>query len=234
MDTLRGYCRELQIAACVGYPELERRTQDGAADAHANAACSCCNPSELRSVYNSSIFLSDSGEILANYRKTHLWHLLEKAFFAAGACTPEALRVFEYKGVKMGINICYDVEFAEPSRLLALEGCQLLLVPTALAKGEVHETVPLKVVPTRAVDNHVWIAYSNHVGPSYKDSNFCGLSALIGPDGEDLARAQADSTELLVAELIPGDYAKRFETTPLLLDRRAELFHNISRQVEWK
>jgi predicted amidohydrolase len=74
--------------------------------------------------------------------------------------------------------VCSDIEFPENSRALTLEGAQLILVPTALAKGELHETVPLKVVPTRAVDNHVWIAYANHVGPSYKDKSFCGLSSV--------------------------------------------------------
>lgn len=105
-----------------------------------------------------------------------------------------------------------DIEFSEPSRILSLCGAELLLVPTALSVGGVHETVPLKVVPTRAADNHVrekernkaqcqqrvtalytnrachsacplssliqvWIAYSNHVGPSLTGAPFCGLSS---------------------------------------------------------
>ena len=126
-----------------------------------------------------------------------------------------------------------DIEFAENSRVLALEGCQLLLVPTALAKGELHETVPLKVVPTRATDNHCWIAYSNVIGPSYKDASFCGLSAIIGPDGADIKRAGDKDTVLLIADLIPSDYAAKFETTPLLVDRRAELYHTLAMPIQW-
>lgn len=106
-------------------------------------------------------------------------------------------------------------------------------MPTALALGEQHVTIPLRVCPTRAVDNHVWLAYSNVIGPSYKEAEFCGLSAIIGPDGVDLERATEQETTLLVHDLIPSDYAHRFETTPLLVDRRAEMFHALTRTIRW-
>lgn len=81
------------------------------------------------------------------------WEVVEKSVFTAGP--EDALRVCNYRGVRVGINICYDIELPECSRVLALDGCQLLLVPTALAKGIKHELVPTKVVNCRAIDNHV-------------------------------------------------------------------------------
>jgi hypothetical protein len=59
-------------------------------------------------------------------------------------------------------------------------------------------------------------------------------SGIIGPDGVDLERASESGTTLLMHDLVPSDYASRFETTPLLVDRRAELFHTLAKPMEWK
>jgi len=228
------WCRALQIAVCFGYAER-------------------CG----EVVFNSAALLDEAGAVVLNYRKCHLWMGGEKSIFApAVAPATDSLRVvtLEPHGVRVGINICYDVELPETSRVLALQGAQLLLVPTALARGQVHETVPLVVLPTRALDSHLFVAYSNLVGRSHPGAtlDFCGLSAIIGPDGVALRRmgdvlpgsgqehsptaaaavtaAQAERSEtlpggdIIVADLLPHLYAKRFETTPLLVDRRPELY----------
>jgi predicted amidohydrolase len=106
-------------------------------------------------VYNSAILIGERGDTLLNYRKTHLWMDVEKSIYAVGDGGGPGVVRLDPHDVRVGIAICYDCEFSEPCRVLALEGAQLILIPTALAKGEVHETVPLTVVPTRAVDNHV-------------------------------------------------------------------------------
>jgi len=208
-------------------------------------------------LYNSALLISEDGEILHNYRKIQLWMSTEKSIFTPGDAS--SLRTCLVGGVRVGINICYDIEFPELSRVLALQGVQLLLVPTALARGQVHEVVPKLVVPTRAADNHIWIAYANLVGRSCSSSSLemCGLSGVIGPDGVDLSRANdssshptldidtatntagceyrkdVDNAQMFVADLIPGSYVDRFKTTPLLLDRRSELFAELSARKEW-
>ena len=220
MRQIGDWCRTLRVAACFGYPE-----RDEASGA----------------VYNSAALVGEQGALLLSYRKTHLWMGGEKAIFTAGDA-PSPVVTLHPHTIRVGVSICYDCEFPEPMRGLALSGAQLVLVPTALARGQVHETVPLVVVPTRALDNHMWVAYSNLVGRSTPDAvfDFCGLSGIIGPDGVALQRlpetiqestdavpsAASGTFDLCFADLVPGDYAKRFETTPLLIDRRPELYHH--------
>ena len=67
-----------------------------------------------------------------------------------------------------------------------------MIIPTALGTGPVAHVTPRCVIPTRALENHVFIAYSNYTGPSAGSSyeaSYVGQSAIVGPDGIDLARA---------------------------------------------
>lgn len=69
-------------------------------------------PPTARRVYNSVQFVGRDGASLANYRKTHLWQKYEKAHFVPGdALAP----VVDFDGVRVGLLICYDVEFRAPS-----------------------------------------------------------------------------------------------------------------------
>ena len=69
-------------------------------------------------------------------------------------------------------------------------------MPTALGQGPVERTTPFCVLPTRAMENGLFVLYSNLAGDTYCDElggrmRFCGRSAILGPDGTDLARAHA-------------------------------------------
>lgn len=227
MRRIADWCREMRVAVCVGYPEREEASG---------------------SIFNSAAIIGEQGELLLNYRKTHLWMGGEKSIFVPGDA-PSPVVELRPHSIRVGVSICYDCEFPEPMRGLALAGAQLVLIPTALARGQVHETVPLVVVPSRALDNHVWVAYSNLVGRSTPQASldFCGLSGIIGPDGVALQRlgdtvadgtaassssaAETSAADLCFHDLVPGDYAKRFETTPLLIDRRPELYGLIAKQA---
>ena len=88
--------------------------------------------------------------------------------------------VVEIGGLRCAVVVCYDVEFPEVVRGLALAGAQVLLVPTALD----DEAVARVLVPARAMENRVALAYANQIGPG-----FCGASVIVGPDGRELARA---------------------------------------------
>ena len=76
-------------------------------------------------------------EFDALVRQTHLWSQYERDLFTPGG--PEQLRVVTLPGpthLRVGVLICYDLEFPEPARVLAVQGAQLLVVPTALVIGK--------------------------------------------------------------------------------------------------
>ena len=84
--------------------------------------------------------------------------------------------------------ICYDVEFPEMIRHLALSGADLVLVPTALPASEHAAFIARSIIPVRAFENQVFVAYANHAG---RDDAFAyaGLSGIAAPDGSDELRS---------------------------------------------
>ena len=168
-------------------------------------------------VYNAVRLVGRDGRGLANYRKCHLFGELDRGMFRAGA-GPSAL--VDLDGVRIGLLICYDVEFPESVRLLALAGADLVAVPTALM--DPFEVVARTVVPARAVENQVFLAYANRCGAE-GDLRYCGQSCVVGPDGADLARA-GRGEELILADLDLEHLAASRRDNTYLADRRPELY----------
>jgi predicted amidohydrolase len=187
--------RDAGIALLYGYPELGL---DGR-------------------VYNAAQLFDRHGTSLANHRKTHLFGDLDRSAFSPGDGPPT---VAEVDGMRVGILICYDVEFPENVRALALAGCELVAVPTA-------NMVPFSfvmehLIPTRAYENHLFVAYVNRCGRE-GDIAYLGGSCAVGPDGLDLARA-GPGEELLTADLELPRLRERPPLNTYLADRRPELY----------
>ena len=154
--------------------------------------------------------------------KTHLWAELDRALFVAG----EALApVVEVAGVRVGALICYDVEFPETVRALALAGAELVICPTALMRP--FAFVPESVVPVRAYENRTFVAYANYCGAE-RDTVYEGRSCIVGPDGETLARAPADAPALLHAEIDTARVAAARAELPYHADRRPDLYRRLA------
>ncbi|MEU5219357.1 carbon-nitrogen hydrolase family protein [Streptomyces sp. NPDC020807] len=168
-------------------------------------------------LYNAAQLFDADGTSLVRYRKTHLFGGFESAWFTPG---DEAVVQAELGGLTVGMMICYDVEFPENVRAHALAGTDLLLVPTALMHPA--EVVPLSVVPVRAFENQLYIAYANRTGPE-GDFEFVGLSALAGPDGTARARA-GRGEELVFGDADPDLLAASRAENPYLRDRRPGLY----------
>ena len=145
-------------------------------------------------VYNAARFIGRDGRALANYRKTHLFSDIDRNAFSAGD-RPEV--IVEFDGWRIGLLICYDVEFPENTRRLMLAGADFIVVPTAVM--EPYDFVATHMVPTRAFENGIFVAYANRCAVE-NGLSYIGLSCVAGPDGSDLARA-ARGEELIVAEL---------------------------------
>ncbi len=187
--------RAAQCALLYGYPE---RGADGR-------------------IYNAALLIGCDGQRLANFRKLHLFGAMETEIFTPGE---DAAVMAEIKGVKLGILICYDVEFPETVRGLALAGADLVAVPTALMQP--YEFVPRVLVPTRAYENSVCVAYANRTGRE-GDLVYPGESCIVGPDGRDLARAGEGET-MINAELDSGMFEKARLFNTFLANRRPALY----------
>lgn len=168
-------------------------------------------------VHNSVQLIGPTGERLANYRKTHLYGGFETRHFTPG---DDLVVQADLDGLRVGLLVCYDVEFPEAVRAHALAGTDLLLVPTALMRP--YETVAHTVLPARAWENQLYIAYANRCGRE-GDFDFAGLSCLAAPDGAVRARAGAGE-ELVLGDADPCLLAASRAENPYLTDRRPELY----------
>ena len=151
--------------------------------------------------YISASFFDRDGTELTRYRKQHLFGAEENGVFDAGEAAPAVVR---FNGVNVALGICFDVEFPEFVRAAAVAGAELLCVPTAVplrgsGQSDAHpldtRLVPAMVVPTRALESQLFIAYANHAGP-----DFAGLSTVADPYGRRLAAA-GDDAALIVADV---------------------------------
>ncbi|MGE4482063.1 carbon-nitrogen hydrolase family protein [Acidocella sp.] len=198
LTAARETARALNIALVFGYPERVGEN-----------------------VANAAVLIGPDGQILLNYRKSHLFGDLDRRMFKqTGADFPIA----ELGGVKIGLLICYDIEFPEPARRLALAGADVILVPTA--QMEPYEQVARHVIPTRAYENQVYIAYANHSGAE-NGLGYIGLSSICGPNGAVLAMAGTDET-MLFADTDPAHHAAVRQADPFFKDRRPELYGPLS------
>jgi len=192
--------REHGIALAYGYPE-----RDG------------------HDVFNAVQLIGPDGTRLANYRKTHLFGELDRAWFTPGE---RAVVQAELHGIRIGLLICYDVEFPETVRAHALAGTDLLLVPTALMTP--YEIVADTLVPARAYESQLYLAYANHTGRE-RELNYCGRSCVVAPTGQVLARA-GSAEQLLLAQIEPELLRTSRAENTHLTDRRPELYPDLVRE----
>jgi predicted amidohydrolase len=150
------------------------------------------------SIYNSQVLVDAKGDIVAKYRKAHLYAVApveEQACFAAG----DSFASFALGDMRFGFSICYDLRFPEMYRKLVTEqNVGVLLISSAWPFPRVgHWSV---LAQARAIENQAYVIASNRVG---KDEElwFCGSSAIIDPRGVMIAAASADREELIHADL---------------------------------
>jgi nitrilase len=187
-------CTELGLAIAYGYPERAGEA-----------------------VHNAVQVIGASGETLASYRKTHLFGDIDRGRFVPGA---DLVVQFPLGQLTCGLAICYDVEFPELARAHGDAGTDLLVAPTGLMRP--FEVVSRILVPARAYENQMYVAYANRCGVE-DDLEYCGLSCVVGPDGDDVARAGAGES-LLVADVGRDVLDSSRAVNTHLQDRRPDLY----------
>jgi predicted amidohydrolase len=178
-------------------------------------------------IYNACVLVSPEG-LLGAYRKIHLPYLGIDRFATPG---DRPFAVHDWRGVRVGLNICYDSGFPESSRILALDGADLIVLPTNWPRGA--ETLAEHAIPTRALENHVFYLAVNRAGEE-RGFGFIGRSRLCGLDGSVLAKTAGTGEESFTYEVdlalarnkkivrVPG-----LHTIDRVADRRPEMYERI-------
>lgn len=148
-------------------------------------------------VYNAAVLMGPGG-VIGAYRKIHLPCLGVDAFVSYG---DHPFAIYELDGVRVGLGICYDSAFPEAIRTMALQGADLIALPTNFPSGAV--AMVEHVLRTRAMENNVYFAACNRVGTE-RGFHFIGQSQIADPTGSWLAHSLGDQAEILYAEIDPA------------------------------
>jgi deaminated glutathione amidase len=177
-------------------------------------------------VYNTAVAYDGAGELVASYRKLHLFDAFghrESDQVAPGS----APVICTLAGLRTGLEICYDVRFGELSRALAVAGASLLVLPAAWAAGLFKEEHWVTLVRARAIENTVWVAAVGQVPdpgePPTRAATGIGRSMLVDPLGVvriDLGPAPG----VAVAEVDEGLIGTVRASVPSLANRREDVF----------
>ena len=178
LTPVQQICKELKIH-CV-LPTYERGSKPGI-------------------VYNSAFLIDSRGRTLGVYRKTHLFpteRLSNKGWTTPGHRYP----VFRTEIGTIGMHLCYDGDFPEISRILAVKGATILCRPAALMRNfEIWEASN----KMRAYENHVYHVAVNAIGSDAAHTTYFGHSMIVSPIAQTLALGRAVD-DLIYAEMDPN------------------------------
>lgn len=178
-------------------------------------------------LFNAAVLVGPDG-VIASYRKVHLPYLGVDRFLDFG---DRAFAVETLHEIRLGINICYDSGFPESSRVLALAGADLIVLPTNWPTGA--EILAEHAIATRALENSIYYAAVNRVGEE-GGFRFIGRSRICDPAGRTLAVASDSKEEVLYADVdvqrsrkktivrVPGEHL-----IDRIADRRPEFYGSL-------
>ncbi|MEU9987182.1 carbon-nitrogen hydrolase family protein [Streptomyces sp. NPDC048045] len=171
LTAVREACRATGVTAVVGAP----------------------TPAGTKSAI-SAIAVGGDGGILADYRKSRLEEHERRLFVPGTECC-----TLSVDGWRLALGVCYDASFPEHARAAARTGADAYLCGGAFVRGDSDHRRSV-YFPARALENTFYVVFSNFVGPQ-GPWDFCGRSAVYGPDGRTLAEAGAQEAELVVTDL---------------------------------
>jgi predicted amidohydrolase len=178
-ERLARACREWGVCAVVGLLEAEGPR-----------------------VFNACALIGPSG-LIGSYRKIHLPYLGIDMFTTPGDRPFGVWQAASAAGqsVRVGMSICYDAAFPEASRVMALEGAEIICLPTNWPPGA--ECTADYVINARALENHVYFAAVNRIGVE-RGFSFIGRSKICDPAGRVLAQAGDSQEEVIYAQIDPA------------------------------
>ena len=210
LSEIAKHAKEEDIHVLAGsIPELEINDEDNS-----------------ESIYNTAVLFDNKGKFLGKHRKMHLFdidvkgkiYFKESDTLSAG----NEFTVIDTELATIGIGICYDIRFVELSRIMALNGAQILIFPGAfnLTTGPAHWEILFK---SRALDNQV---YTIGVAPALdKDANYnsFGHSIAANPWGEVIEELDYEE-DLRIVQIDLDEINRIREEIPILKNRRTDLY----------
>lgn len=195
-DFFRRLARQHDGAIVFGYPEREGDN-----------------------IYNSAAAVLPDGTIHP-YRKVHLFNL-EKHWYDRAA---SGFSIFEFRGARIGMMICFDWIFPEAARTLALLGADIIAHPSNLVLHLCQDAMV-----TRSVENKVFTITCNRTGEDRVGEEtiaFTGRSRIVTPAGKVASEAGPDDETLRLVDIDPAEARdKQFTATnDLFADRRPDLY----------
>ena len=179
-----------------------------------------CERGDDGRLYNSAAVVDASG-VVAVYRKTHLWDR-ERLIFTPGDAVPPVL---DTAFGRIGVLVCYDLEFPEMPRSLALRGAELLCVPVnwpVVERPPAGEHPPEQLTAMSAARvNRVFIAVCDRVGAE-RGVEWVGGTAVIDENGWIVGESDADVDLALARDKVFAGLSDAFA------DRRPELYGEVT------
>ena len=180
-----------------------------------------------QNIYNAAVLVGPDG-VISSYRKIHLPFLGVDKFVDYG---DRPFAVHAAGELNVGLNICYDAAFPEASRTMAIQGADLIVLPTNWPPGA--QCASAHVINTRAMENGVYYIAVNRVGVE-RGFAFIGGSRICAPDGSTLAAAEDTDEQILYAEINPARARQKTavrkpgeHAIDRMADRRPELYQEL-------
>ena len=171
-------------------------------------------------VFDTGIIINELGKVQSIYRKVHLYDALgfkESKKLLAGNVIEKPSKT---SVGNLGLLICYDMRFPEISRILTVNGANILVSPSAWVDGFMKKAHWEIMVRARAIENGVYVLAPNQVGNIY-----CGHSMVIDPFGATvLDMKNRQGIEYIDIDTAKIDTTRR--TLPLLMNRRTDVYRN--------
>ena len=182
--------------------------------------------------FNVAVLIGPQG-FIGKHRKLHLPYLGIDRFLNHGNLP---ISVHHTEIGNIGLGVCYDCNFPEHSRSLAIMGADMIILPTNWPEGT--ESVPEFILPTRAIENQIFYVAVNRAGEE-NGFKFIGQSKILHCYGITLAACKPFETDTMYAEIEPElSRMKKLEFRPgqfeidVLNDRRPEFYDSITKPLQ--
>ncbi len=184
---------------------------------------------------NSAILIGPDGKVIGMYDKTHPFPG-ERKEFGGWTEAGTSAEVYETELGTIGMIICYDGDFPELSRLLAVKGAEVIVRPSALLRSY---DIWYITNCARAYDNHVYMVSTNMLGPDAGGNFYFGHSMIVNPIAWRLAQARG-TEEIIAAKLDPDPLryitwgSKSLQPFDHLEDRNLAIYEEILKEARSK
>ncbi|WRD37000.1 carbon-nitrogen hydrolase family protein [Helicobacter pylori] len=172
-----------------------------------------------KKLYDSAYIIPPKGGIVGKHRKIYLWGD-EKSCFKRGKKYEVFTLDFGDFSAKVGLQICYEIGFGVGANLLALQGAEILIYPSAFGKARAYNWDLLS--KARALENGCFVCACNQSGEETNAQlkqtlEFAGDSRIIAPNGKIIAQA-TKLNEVVIAEMDLNEVALQRQKIPYLQD----------------